>query len=153
MLYRRSIFFPYSGNHWREAQMEYRKKAALKVECIASKEDFEFFGMTLEDVLDRTEAGKYFLKKAKELCAMTQKVTWTNVAYTLNITMLSDGKVSFEFSECIEDYIVSLRHSLVMADEETKGPLEEFIQALEDASEDEARRLVAHFEQNIQKNS
>ena len=35
--------------------MEYRKKAALKVECIASKEDFEFFGMTLEDVLDRTE--------------------------------------------------------------------------------------------------
>ncbi|MEZ3479459.1 MAG: hypothetical protein K1W08_12775 [Lachnospiraceae bacterium] len=133
--------------------MEYRKKAALKVECIASKEDFEFFGMTLEDVLDRTEAGIYFLKKAKELCAMTQKVTWTNVAYTLNITMLSDGKVSFEFSECIEDYIVSLRHSLVMADEETKGPLEEFIQALEDASEDEARRLVAHFEQNIQKNS
>ena len=61
---------------------------------------------------------------------------------------------SFEFSECIEDYIVSLRHSLVMADEETKGPLEEFYTGrFEDASEDEARRLVAHFEQNIQKNS
>ena len=80
---------------------------------------------------------------------MTQKVAWTNVAYTLNITMLADGRVSFEFSECIEDYIVSLRHSLVMADEETRGPLEEFIQALEDADEDEARKLVSHFERNI----
>lgn len=129
--------------------MEYRRKAALKVECIASKEDFDFFGIALEDVLDRTEAGMYFLKKAKELCAMTQKVAWTNVAYTLNITMLADGRVSFEFSECIEDYIVSLRHSLVMADEETRGPLEEFIQALEDADEDEARKLVSHFERNI----
>ncbi len=138
-----------NGNHWREAQMEYRRKAALKVECIASKEDFDFFGIALEDVLDRTEAGMYFLKKAKELCAMTQKVAWTNVAYTLNITMLADGRVSFEFSECIEDYIVSLRHSLVMADEETRGPLEEFIQALEDADEDEARKLVSHFERNI----
>ena len=111
--------------------MEYRRKAALKVECIASKEDFDFFGIALEDVLDRTEAGMYFLKKAKELCA------------------IADGRVSFEFSECIEDYIVSLRHSLVMADEETRGPLEEFIQALEDADEDAARKLVAHFERNI----
>ncbi len=52
--------------------MKYCKKAALKVECIASKEDFDFFGITLEDVLDRTEAGTYFLKKAKEPCAMTE---------------------------------------------------------------------------------
>ena len=129
--------------------MEYYKKADLKVECIATQEDFEFFGITLDDVLDRTEAGMYFLKKAKELCAMTQKVEWTNVAYTLNITMLPDESVSFEFSECIEDYVVSLKQSLAMADEETKGPLEEFISALEEADEEEGRKLVAHFEKNI----
>lgn len=129
--------------------MEYHKKADLKVECIAAQEDFEFFGITLDDILDRTEAGMYFLKKAKELCAMTQKVEWTNVAYTLNITMLSDGSVSFEFSECIGDYVASLKNSLAMADEETRGPLEEFIAALENADEEEGRRLVAHFEKNI----
>lgn len=129
--------------------MEYFKKADLKVECIAAQEDFKFFGITLDDILDRTEAGMYFLKKAKELCAMTQKVEWTNVAYTLNITMLPDDSVSFEFSECIGDYIVSLKHSLAMADEETRGPLEEFIEALEAADEEEARSLVAHFEKNI----
>lgn len=129
--------------------MEYHKKADLKVECIATQEDFDFFGVTLDDVLNRTEAGMYFLKKAKELCAMTQKVRWTNIAYTLNITMLPDGSVSFEFSECIKDYIVSLRHSLAMADAETRGPLEEFISALEDAGEEEGRKLVAHFEKNI----
>lgn len=129
--------------------MEYHKKANLKVECIATQEDFDFFGITLDDIIDRTESGMYFLKKAKELCAMTQGVAWTNVAYTLNITMLPDGSVSFEFSECIEDYVMSLRHSLAMADEETRGPLEEFISALEEAGEDEGRRLVSHFEKNI----
>ena len=80
---------------------------------------------------------------------MTQKVTWTNVAYTLNITMLPDERVSFEFSERIEDYVVSLKHSLAMADEETRGPLEEFISVLEKAGEEEGRRLVSHFEKNI----
>lgn len=129
--------------------MQYDKKADLKVACIATQEDFAFFGITLDDVLDRTEAGMYFLKKAKELCAMTQKVTWTNTAYTLNITMLPDDSVSFEFSELIEDYVVSLKHSLAMADEQTRGPLEEFISALEEAGEEEGRKLVAHFEKNI----
>ena len=122
--------------------MKYHKKADLKVECIAEQEDLDFFGITLDDILDRTDAGMYFLKKAKELCAMTQGVSWTNVAYTLNITMLPDERVSFEFSERIEDYVVSLKHSLAMADEETRGPLEEFISASE-------RPAVSHFEKNI----
>ena len=129
--------------------MEYHKKADLKVECIATQEDFDFFGITMDDVLDRTEAGMYFLKRAKELCAMTQKVEWTNVAYTLNITMLPDDSVSFEFSECISDYVTSLKHSMAIADEEMRGPLEGFISALEEAGEDEGRKLVAHFEKNI----
>lgn len=128
--------------------MKYHKKANLKVECIASKEDFEFFGVSLDDVLDRTEAGMHFLRRVKELCGQTQNVNWTNTAYTLNITMLADERVSFEFSECIEDYIVSLKHSMAMADEQTLGPLKEFIGALENADEEEARNLVAHFEKN-----
>lgn len=131
--------------------MEYRKKAPLKVECIASQEDFDFFGITFDDIVNRTQAGMRFLKKAKELCAMTQKVEWTNVAYTLNIAMFPDGRTSFEFSECIGDYIVSLKHSLAIADGETKEPLQEFIMALEQADEEDARRLVAHFEDNIKR--
>ena len=133
--------------------MEYHKKADLKVECIASKEDFEFFGVALDDVLDRTEAGMHFLRRVKELCGQTQKVNWTNIAYTLNITMLDGGRVSFVFSECIEDYIISLKHSMAMADEQTLEPLREFIKALEDADENEARKLVAHFEKNTREMS
>lgn len=131
--------------------MEYHKKADLKVECIASQDDLDFFGITFDDILNRTQLGMHFLKKAKELCAMTQKVEWTNVAYTLNITMLPDGRVSFEFSECLEDYIASLKHSLVMADSETRGPIEEFISALEHSNEEDGRNLVAHFEQNVKR--
>ncbi len=129
--------------------MEYKKKAALKVECIASQDDFEFFGVSMDDVFDRTPKGFNFLKRLKELCAMTQKVEWTNVAYTLNIAMLSDGRVSFEFSECLEDYIASLKNSVIAADEKTRGPMEEFIAALENSDEESGRRMVAKFENNI----
>lgn len=131
--------------------MVYNRKADLKVECIVSEEDFSFWGVTIDDILERTRAGMHFLKKLKELCAMTQKVKWTNVAYTLNILMLPDGRVSFEFSECISDYIRSLKQSMVLADEATKPPLEELIAALEKLDEESARKLVAHFENNVKK--
>jgi hypothetical protein len=132
-----------------DKDVEYKKKSDLKVECIASQDDFEFFGVTLDDVLDRTPQGFNFLKRLKELCAMTQNVTWTNVAYTLNIGMLSDERVSFEFSECIDDYIAGLKNSLMAADEQTKGPLEDFIKVLENSDEETGRRLVSRFENNI----
>ncbi len=131
--------------------MIYNKKSDLKVECIVSQEDFEFFGITFSDILDRTQAGINFIKRAKELCGMTQNVEWTNIAYTLNITMLPQEKVSLEFSECISDYISSLKHSMIMADEQTKQPLQEFIDALEQADEENARKLVARFEKNVRK--
>lgn len=128
--------------------MEYHRKADLKVECIVSKEDFEFFGVTPDDILERTPAGIHFLKKLKELCAMTQHMTWTNIAYTLNITVLGDGSVALEFSECISDYVASLKHSMMIAGEETRAPLAEFIQALEQMDEEQGRKLVARFEKN-----
>lgn len=131
--------------------MEYSRQGDLKVTCIASQEDFEFFGITLEDILDRTEGGFYFLKKAKELAGQTQKVTWTNIAYTLQVSMLPDNRVSLGFSESISDYIESLRHSMVMADEQTIEPLKEFIQTLEKSDEATARKLVARFEKNVKR--
>ena len=50
--------------------MKYCKKAALKVECIASKEDFDFFGITLEDVLDRTEALRHDAEGHMDECCI-----------------------------------------------------------------------------------
>lgn len=129
--------------------MEYKKKSDLKVTCIASPEDFEFFGITVDDILDRTPAGYNFLKKAKKLAGTTQHVEWTNVAYTLQISMLRDERVALEFSECIDDYVASLKNSMAMADEQTRQPLEDFIKMLEESDEDMARRLVARFERNI----
>lgn len=129
--------------------MEYRKQGALKVTCIASGEDLEFFGITLEDLLDRTQQGYHFIKKVKELAGMNQKVEWTNVAYTLQISMLEEGKISLTYSEQIPDYIESLKHSMVIADQETIQPLKEFITVLEQTDEENARKLVARFEKNV----
>lgn len=129
--------------------MEYKKLGDLKVNCTASNDDLDFFGITLEDLLDRTQQGFHFIKKVKELAAMNQKIIWTNIAYTLQISMLEDGKISLTFSEEIPDYIESLKHSMVMADQATLEPLKEFITALENAEEEEARKLVARFERNV----
>lgn len=129
--------------------MEYKKLGELKVSCIASREDMEFFGVALDDILDRTQQGFHFIKKVKELAGANQKVAWTNVAYTLQISMLEDEKLSLTFSEQIQDYIESLKHSMVMADKETIEPLQEFIAALEATDEENARKIVARFEKNV----
>lgn len=129
--------------------MEYKKLGELKVTCIATKEDLEFFGVTLEDLLDRTQQGFHFIKKVKELAGINQKVVWTNIAYTLQISMLEQEKLSLTFSEEIPDYIESLKHSMVMADRATLQPLKEFIATLEKADEEDARKLVARFEKNV----
>lgn len=129
--------------------MQYKKQGELKVSCIATKEDLEFFGITLEDLLDRTQQGFHFIKKVKELAGTNQKITWTNIAYTLQISMLENEQLSLTFSEQIPDYIESLKHSMVMADQATLKPLKEFIAALENAEEEDARKLVARFEKNV----
>lgn len=129
--------------------MEYKKLGDLKVTCIAEKEDLEFFGISFEDLLDRTQQGYHFIKKVKELAGINQKVTWTNVAYTLQISMMENEKLSLTYSEEIPDYIESLKHSMVMADQATMGPLKEFITTLENSDEESARKLVARFEKNV----
>ena len=107
--------------------MEYKRLGDLKVSCIASSDDLDFFGVVLDDLLDRTQQGYQFIKKVKELAGMNQKIVWTNIAYTLQISMLEQGKISLTYSEEIPDYIESLKHSMVMADQATMEPLKEFI--------------------------
>lgn len=121
----------------------------MKVTCIADEDDFAFFGITFDDLFERTQNGFRFLKKVKELAGQSQDVTWTNVAYTLQITMLPQNQVSLTFSERIDDYIENLKQSMVIAEGETKSVLAEFIEALEAADEESARIMVSHFEKNI----
>ena len=129
--------------------MEYKRLGDLKVSCIASSDDLDFFGVVLDDLLDRTQQGYQFIKKVKELAGMNQKIVWTNIAYTLQISMLEQGTISLTYSEEIPDYIESLKHSMVMADQATMEPLKEFISTLEKAEEEDARKLVARFERNV----
>ena len=129
--------------------MEYKRLGDLKVSCIASSDDLDFFGVVLDDLLDRTQQGYQFIKKVKELAGMNQKIVWTNIAYTLQISMLEQGLISLTYSEEIPDYIESLKHSMVMADQATMEPLKEFISTLEKAEEEDARKLVARFERNV----
>ncbi len=129
--------------------MEYRKLDELKVTCIADAEDFAFFGVSLDDLMDRNDVARHFLQRIKALAGQMQGIEWTDIAYTLQISILSDQRVALTFSEMISDYIASLKHSMIATDQETLGPLDEFIKTLEKAPEDRARQLVARFEKNV----
>lgn len=131
--------------------MKYIKEADLKVTCIANEDDFALFGITFDDLLERTQNGYYFLDKIKALAGQKQGIKWTNVAYTLQISMLPSQEVSLTFSEEIEDYIDNLKKSMGLAEGETKNVLKEFIHALETEDEESARTMVSHFENNIRK--
>lgn len=129
--------------------MQYEKIEEYKVACIAEPEDFELFGITIEDILNRTQDGFHFLHKIKELAGVNQKIDWTNTAHTLQINMLSEGRVLIVFSETIADYLVSLRQSMKMMSEENKMAMQQLIDALENAEPDTARKMIRLFEQNI----
>lgn len=133
----------------KEIRMEYSKVEDLKVRCIADSEDFELFGITVDDLLNRSEAGFRFLRKIKELAGANQGIEWTNTAYTLQISLLPEDRVMLVFSETIEDYIVSLKNSTPMADAATIGPLKDFIRTLEESDPVTAREYIKKFEYNV----
>ena len=87
--------------------MEYTRQSDLKVTCIATVDDMDFFGITVDDILDRTEAGLHFLKKVKELCGTTQKVTWTNKIEGRMKTALYVACVARTYRKAIDDYLES----------------------------------------------
>ena len=55
--------------------MEYTRQSDLKVTCIATVDDMDFFGITVDDILDRTEAGLHFLKKVKSKSSFEASIT------------------------------------------------------------------------------
>lgn len=129
--------------------MEYQKIEDLKVTCIADESDFELFGVTMEDIFQRTPEGFSFLRKIKELAGSNQKVEWTNCAYTLQMNVLPDKRLAITFSETIADYLISLEQSKKMMTGENQEALDKLIQAITEADETEARNIVKLFEQNV----
>lgn len=129
--------------------MRYHKIEDLKIECIADEEDLKLFGITMDDLLERSEKGYFFFRKIKELAGIHEKMEWTNTAYSLQIKVLGENKISVTFSETISDYIINLKQSMALADEAMRPAMEMFIEKLEKEDPDIGRKLIANFEKNV----
>lgn len=129
--------------------MEYRKIEELKVECIAKESDLSLFGITMDDLLERSEKGFHFLRKIKELAGINQKMEWTNIAYSLQMKVISESEIRIIFSETIQDYVDNLKQSLPLADESMQPLLKQFIDRLENEEEETARKMISQFEKNV----
>ena len=53
--------------------MEYTRQSDLRVTCIATVDDYGFFGITVDDILDRTRGWTSFPEESQRNCVERPK--------------------------------------------------------------------------------
>ncbi|MDE5777353.1 MAG: adaptor protein MecA [Lachnospiraceae bacterium] len=119
-----------------------------RVACHVDRGDLKAYGITTEDLINRTPLGHMFIKKAAELAKESTDYVWPGCAFSMQLEMYQDGIVLI-FSERIEDYVYNLRQTANVLPMEQKASFDEMIYVIENSGEDEARELVRRFEHNV----
>ena len=90
--------------------MEYKRLGDLKVSCIASSDDLDFFGVVLDDLLDRTQQGYQFIKKVKELEA---KLSGISIKKSVDYDDFDDIADDYRDKLCDEEEYNTLRKGII----------------------------------------
>lgn len=118
-----------------------------KVSVKVSDEEVSEFGITIDDILERSPKGWEYLRKLKEYAVSTTKYQWPGCGYSSEMKIIPGGIV-ITFSETVSDYLKGLKNSQKIADHGSIL-LRELIKRIEEVSEDEARKIIRDFEQSI----
>ncbi len=119
-----------------------------KMACRLSRHDMKEYGISHTDLMDRTPMARMFFSTAIRLCKAGTDYEWPGCGLTMEIKFYDDETVVI-FSERVDDYIYNLRQTLLTLDGEQAESLEEFINLLNIASEEEQRNMIRSFEKNI----
>ncbi|MCM1181017.1 MAG: adaptor protein MecA [Clostridium sp.] len=119
-----------------------------KVSCHIDRRDLRAYGITADDIINRTPLGGLFIKKAAELAKESTDYEWPGCAFSMQIDMYADDFV-LVFSERIDDYLYNLRQSMLALPKEQAGLLDKMIVMVSMAEEEEARRIIRNFETNV----
>lgn len=119
-----------------------------KVSCHVDRRDLRSYGITTEDLMNRTPLGNMFMKKAAELSKESTDYDWPGCAFSMQMELYPEDFVLI-FSERIDDYLYNLRQTANVLPMEQKTSFDELIYMIENATEAEARELIRRFEQNV----
>lgn len=119
-----------------------------KVSCHINHSDLKAYGITADDIINRTPLGNMFIKNAAQLAKESTDYEWPGCAFSMQIDMYTNDFV-LVFSEQIEDYIYNLRQSMLALPKEQADMMEKMIVMISMAEEEEARTMIRNFENNV----
>lgn len=119
-----------------------------RVACHVDRRDLKAYGITTDDLINRTPLGHMFIKRASELSKDSTDYIWPGCAFSMQLEMYRNDIV-LVFSERIEDYAYNLRQTANVLPKEQKASFDEMIYVIENSGEDEARELIRRFEHNV----
>lgn len=119
-----------------------------KVACHVTRSDLHHYGITLDDLVQRTPLGHLFFKKASELSKQGTSYQWPGCGFSMQIDFYPD-EVILTFSERIEDFLYNLEQSRHALSAEQAEELERMILMIRMAEEPEARQIIKRFEESV----
>ncbi len=128
--------------------MHIEEMEQYKVACHISRLDLRLYGITVDDIVNRTPLAHLFFTKASELAKNSTDYQWPGCAMSMQMEFYSDDIVLI-FSERIDDYLYNLKQAALTLPEEQAGSLQRMISVIGMSDEEEARELVRKFEKNV----
>lgn len=119
-----------------------------KISCHVDRQDLRQHGITVDDLINRTPLGYMFIKKAGEISKESTGYEWPGCGLSMQMDFFREDIVLI-FSERIEDFVYNLRQTATTLPKEQAEFLNELIRMIAGAPEEEARKIIRNFEQNV----
>lgn len=130
--------------------MEFRKEETYKATCIVEQTDLTSFGLTPDDIFERSDRGREFIGMCRDLTMKNIKEEWTGCAFSMQMSAYQNGDIALTFSETIEDFVHGLQQSLQIAGDGANAEmLSRLIHEINARDEEGARTLIRDFEANM----
>ena len=130
--------------------MKFLKEETYKATCIVEQTDLTAFGLTADDIFERSDRGREFIGMARDLAMKNINEEWPGCAFSMQMSAYQNGDIALTFSETIEDFVYGLQQSLQLTGE---GPnaemLNKLITEIQSRDEASARTLIRNFEANV----
>ncbi len=128
--------------------MHIEEQDIYKVACYIDRRDMREYGISLEDIVERTPLGRMLIQKAAKLSKESTGYEWPGCAFSMQIDVYPDS-IALVFSERIDDYLYNLKQSMAALPKEQAEQLDKMIVMISMAEEEEAWEMVRKFETNI----
>jgi len=120
----------------------------LRVACYLNRHDMKEYGISRDDLINRTSLAHMFFQTAGRLAKQSTDYAWPGCAMSLEMKFKEEVIIVI-FSERIDDYIYNLKQTAAALPAEQAISIDALIDKLKELKEEDARVLIKNFERNI----